>query len=202
VGASEERAWEILWGVTEELQVSATTLRVLQPPARALHLALHAAQETPDKDKALRDLARGLEVLEPEVWREAHTLAIHLDALPAFGAGLRLLPTGDAVARVLQLPMQVTPEVALRAAGAPDLSLTMNRLLETRGVVARAKYASTRAFPSPAAMRAWTPLAGRGRRGLALAYAWRVVWLATRVVPAVRAVRAARAESARVPGDA
>ena len=202
VGVTDEQAWEVLWGVTEGLEVCGTTTSVLQPHARALHLALHAAQETPDKDKALRDLGRGLELLEFELWREAHVLAIQLDALPGFGAGLRLLPGGEAVARELQLPMQVTPEVALRAAGAPDLSLAMNRALERRGVLARAKYVVTRAFPSRAAIRAWSPLARRGRIGLLMAYFWRVVWLAKGFVPAVRAVRAARAKSRRVPGDA
>ena len=60
------------------------------------------------------------------------------------------------------------------------------------GVAARARYAASRAMPSPAAMRAWTPLARRGRLGLAAAYAWRLPWLAARLVPALRAVRAAR----------
>ena len=71
----------------------------------------------------------------------------------------------------------------------------MNRLLEMNGVAARARYAASRAFPSPAAMRAWSPLARRGGLGLAAAYAWRVPWLAARLVPALRAVRAARGVS-------
>jgi hypothetical protein len=195
VGVDDATAWEVLSGLTDPLEVRGGILSVLQPYGRALHLALHAAQETPDKQQALRDLGRGLELLEPEAWQQARELAARLDALPALGAGLRLLPEGETVARELQLPTSVTAEVALRATGAPDLSLGMNRLLEMNGVAARARYAASRAMPSPAAMRAWTPLARRGRLGLAAAYAWRLPWLATRLVPALRAVRAARGVS-------
>jgi len=192
VGADDESAWQILAGVTERLDVRGGSLSVLQPHGRALHLALHAAQEIPDKTQALRDLRRGLELLEPDVWRRACVLAVELDALPGLGAGLRLLPEGARVAHELQLPDRVTAEIVLRAAGAPDLSLGMNRLLELDGATTRARYVASRAFPSPAAMRAWSPLARRGRPGLAAAYAWRLPWLVTRLVPAFRAVRAAR----------
>jgi hypothetical protein len=195
VGVDDETVWNVLSGLTDRLEVPGGALSVLQPHGRALHLALHAAQETPDKQQALRDLGRGLEVLELEAWRQARDLAARLGALPALGAGLRLLPEGEPVARELHLPTRVTTEIALRATGAPDLSLGVNRLLEMNGVASRARYAASRAFPSPAAMRAWSPLARRGRLGLAAAYAWRVPWLAARVVPALRAVRAARGAS-------
>ena len=99
------------------------------------------------------------------------------------------------IARELQLPEHVTPEIALRVAGPPALSLGINHLLELDGTVTRARYVAARAFPSPAAMRAWSPLARRGRLGLAAAYAWRVPWLAAHVVPAIKAVRAARGSS-------
>lgn len=197
VGVNDENAWEVLSGVTEQLEVCGATLSVLQAHGRALHLALHAAQETPDKEQALRDLSRGLELLELKVWRQARVLAVQLDALPGLGAGLRLLPEGDTVARELQLPKRVTTEIALRAGGAPDLSLGLNRLLEMDGTTTRARYVASRAFPSPAAMRAWSSLARRGHFGLAVAYVWRVPWLATRLVPALRAVRAARGVSKR-----
>jgi hypothetical protein len=195
VGVDDETAWEVLSTITEPLQVGGTNLAVLQPHGRALHLALHAAQETPDKTQALRDLGRGIELLELDVWRRARALGVELDALPALGAGLRLLPEGAMIARELELPDRPTTEIALRAAGAPDLSLGVNRFLEMDGTTARARYAASRAFPSPAAMRAWSPLARRGRLGLAAAYVWRVPWLATRLVPAVRAVRVARGVS-------
>ena len=201
VGVTDEHAWDILSGVTEQLEMCGATVSVLQPHGRALHVALHAAQETPDKEKALRDLGRALELVDFDVWQEARVLAIELDALPGLGAGLRLLPAGDAVARKLELPNYVTAEIALRTAGAPDLSLGMNHLLELDGTTTRARYVASRAFPSPAAMRAWTPLARRGRFGLAAAYMWRVPWLATRLVPALRAVYSARRENRRPFSD-
>jgi hypothetical protein len=195
VGVDDETAWRALWGVTEQLEVGGTSVSVLQSHGRALHLALHAAQETPDKTQALKDLGRGLDLLELDVWRQARVLAVQLDALPALGAGLRLMTDGARVAHELELPQHVTPEIALRAAGPPDLSLGLNRLIGMKGTVARARYIASRTFPSPAAMRAWSALARRGRLGLAAAYVWRVPWLATGIVPAVRAVRAARAAS-------
>jgi len=195
IAIDDETAWDVLFGVTERLKLRGATLSVLQPHARALHLALHAAQETPYKEQALRDLGRGLEILQPDIWRQARALAVQLGALAGLGAGLRLLPEGEIVARELQLPSRVTAEIALRASGAPDLSLGMNRLLEIHGARARAGYVVSRAFPSPAAMRAWSPLARRGGVGLGAAYLWRLPWLATRLVPALRAVRNARSVS-------
>ena len=76
VGVDDETAWEVLSGVTDRLEVHGGALSVLQPHGRALHLALHAAQETPDKQQALRDLGRGLELLELEAWRQARDLAV------------------------------------------------------------------------------------------------------------------------------
>jgi hypothetical protein len=195
VGVDDETAWGALWALTEQLEVGGTSVSVLRSHGRALHLALHAAQETPDKAQALRDLGRGLELLELGVWRQARELAVQLDALPGLGAGLRLLPEGARVARELELPQYVTPEIALRAAGPPDLSLGLNRLIGMRGTAARVRYMTSKTFPSPAAMRAWSPLARRGRLGLAAAYAWRIPWLASGIVPAMRAVRSARAAS-------
>lgn len=192
VGVDDEGAWGVLSGVTEQLEVNGASLSILQPQGRALHLALHAAQETPDKEKALRDLGRGIELLGLEVWQQACDLAVRLDALPGLGAGLRLLPAGEEVARELRLPELITPEIALRTTGAPDLSLGLNRLLGMDGMATRTRYVASRAFPAPAAMRAWSPLARRGRVGLAVAYIWRLPWLALRIVPAIRAVRAAR----------
>jgi hypothetical protein len=201
VGVTDEQAWQVLSAITEPLEASGTSVAVLQPHGRALHLALHAAQETPDKEKALRDLSGGLERLSFDIWREARALALQLDALPALGAGLRLLPEGNAVARALQLPNYVTPEIALRTSGPPDLSLGLNHLFELDGTTTRARYLASRALPSPAAMRAWSPLARRGRFGLAAAYMWRVPWLATRLVPALKAVRGARSENPRPFSD-
>ena len=61
VGVDDETAWNVLSGLSHRLQVPGGAFSVLQPHGRALHLALHAAQETPDKQQALRDLGRGLE---------------------------------------------------------------------------------------------------------------------------------------------
>lgn len=196
VGVSDERAWDIFSADTETQEVGGRLVEVLAPGARALHLALHAAQELQNKSKAMRDLERGLDVLSPGIWRDARTVAARLDADPAFAAGLRLVSAGRALAASLKLPEEVTAEVALRSGTPPDLSLGLNTLLDLPGR-RRIAYAAMRAFPPPGAMRAWSPLARKGRTGLAAGYVWRAAWLASRLGPAIRAVRRARAAGRR-----
>ena len=195
IGVSDEIAWRSCSGRSSTWRYAARPSRVRTRTVGLSTWLCTRHRRHPTRRRTLRDLGRGLELLEPEVWRQARALAVRLDALPGLGAGLRLLPEGDRVAHDLRLPERVTTEIALRAEGAPDLSLGMNRLLEMNGTRARVRYAASRAFPSPAAMRAWSPLARRGGFGLAAAYVWRVPWLATRLVPALRAVRTARGVS-------
>lgn len=196
-----EAAWRVLTEETEALEVSGARVDVLRREARALHLALHAAQQLPDKEKPLRDLARALDVLPFELWLRAHGLAQRLDAVPAFAGGLRLLSAGEAVADQLALPRATSVEVALRARAAPDLSLGLAGLAQMRGARSRAAFVLRKLFPSPTAMHAWRPLARRGKAGLAAAYVWRVGWVAARLGPAAAAVLAAR-RRARSSADA
>ena len=77
---------------------------------------------------------------------------------------------------------------------APSVTLGVDRLSATPGLRAKARLAIGWTFPPPDFMRTWSPLARRGRAGLALAYVWRPLALAGQTGAAIAAWRrAARA---------
>ncbi|HJU49010.1 MAG TPA: nucleotidyltransferase family protein, partial [Gaiellaceae bacterium] len=59
VGVSPQDAWETLSGRTEPLDVAGGSVEVLDPAARALVLALHAAKHQSVRGQPLDDLERG-----------------------------------------------------------------------------------------------------------------------------------------------
>jgi hypothetical protein len=133
-----------------------------------------------------------LEQLSLEDWREVRQLAERLEAHPAFAAGLRLTPPGRSVAAELELLPTTSVETVLRSTSAPTMSLGFDWLARTHGFMRKARFVARKVAPPPAFMRAWTPLARRGRLGLATAYLWRVTSLAVRAGPAYVAWRNAR----------
>lgn len=195
VEAGESDAWRLLSERSEPLTVAEVDVEVLAPDARALHIAMHALAHGSRERKPLADLERALRLLPADTWDEAAALAQRLDAVPAFAAGLRLLPDGAAQAARLRLPDRRSLEVALREGTAPPLSVRLYALLRTPGVSAKAELLAHGLLPSPTVMRARFRLARRGRLGLALAYFWRPVWLLWRLGPAVRALSRARARA-------
>ena len=197
IGASAEAVWGAFAAAPATLRLGGEDVEILAPPALALHIALHAAQHGVEAGKALLDLTLALERLEESVWREAAELAARLDALPAFAAGLRLVPAGAELAAQLDLPRSSRADVLLRARSAPITALGVQRLAATRGVGNKLRLVAREVAPSAAFMRAVYPLARRGPLGLAATYAWRPLWLLWHAGPAVRAVRRARRESRR-----
>jgi Uncharacterised nucleotidyltransferase len=185
-------AWDTLAEATERLDVGGGTLDVLTGPAKALHVVLHAAQHGIRDERTVADLERALTRVEEREWDEAAALARRLGAEGAFAAGLRLTPGGREQAARLGLPEAHSLETAVRAAGAPPGVLGLYRFAKTPGMRARARLLRDEVFPAPGFLRAVSPLARRGRLGLALAYAWRPLWLASRLWPAVRTWRRAR----------
>ncbi len=180
--------WKVLSTRTETTQVGGAEVEILDPPARALHVALHAAQDgTRPGKNAQRDLARALACVPTQVWEEAADLAARLDAVPAFAAGLRLFPAGEALATRLGLPESRSVEVALRASAAPPLSLGFDWLANTPGLRPKLAFLAHKLVPPLAFMQAWTPLAHRGPLGLVAAYLWRPLWLCGNAAPALRA---------------
>ena len=192
--ASSEALWEALCAHASTMEVDGTPVRVPNDAALALHLALHAAQHGIACEAPRNDLRRAVVQLEAGTWRAAAALAARVDALDAFGVGLRLLPEGAALAAELRLPPNRSRNAALRVMAAPSVTLGLDRLSTTPGLWAKARLVLGWTFPPPDFMRTWSALARRGRGGLLLAYVWRPFALAGQGGAAVAAWRrAARA---------
>lgn len=158
-------------------------------PARLLHIALHAVQHGGDTwEKPMMDLGQAVAKASRALWIEALQLAERLDAAEAFAAGLRLIPAGEALATEIGASQGSALQSELRLKRVP-MAEGFQELAETPGVRAKARVLAREAFPTPAFMRWWSALARRGRFGLAVAYLWRLVWLAYRAVPGFLAWR-------------
>ena len=195
VGVSDGDAWSVLSRRTEQVVVGAERADVLTPGARALHVALHAAQHGPGFEGPMNDLGRALGQLRRDVWQEAAALARELDATSMFAAGLGLLEPGQAVLEDLGVREPKTVEVALRASTPPDLALGFHRLASMPGLTPKLAFVARKLVPPPAWMRRCIPLARRGLLGLAAAYVLRPLSLLRRAGPGFRAWRRALREA-------
>ena len=193
VQASSARLWEVLGAETEVQTVGGERVEVLNGPARALHVVLHAAQHGLQEQKPREDLRRALERVPETTWAETARLALALDAQAAFWTGLSMEPAGRELQAKLELEKGPSrTETELRASTAPPTAVGLLRLAETPGLGAKLKLIWREAFPSSAYLRTWSPLARRGRVGLALAHVWRPIWILIRLGPALAAIMRAR----------
>lgn len=199
VEATARELWETLTAETETIQLGGIEVDVLSPPARALHVALHAAQHGIRSYQPMRDLERALKGVDPETWREARRVAQNLRALDALGAGLRLTPAGRKLAHDLELPDPRSLETVLLSTSPPAGAVGWHQLVQTRGAAAKTRVIARKIVPTPTFMRHWSPL-GRGPLALALAYLWRPFWVVLQLPAGLGAwVRARRA--LRLGGD-
>jgi hypothetical protein len=173
--APAERAWAALSRSPERLRVGSAEVEIPSIPARALHVALHAAHHGSGSGKPVEDLRRALERAGADTWRAAADLARELDALDAFAAGLGMLPAGLAVAAGLGLERPRSVEVELKAGDERPLAVSLEWLAQARGARARARLVRTLLAPSPGWVRQTYPFARRGRRALAAAYLVRLL---------------------------
>ena len=194
--------WEALRPYTVSMSLHGTEIPALSAPALAFHVALHAAHHGIGGAKPLQDLDRALSRVGLDDWAAARTLAGCVDALDAFGTGLRMLPRGVALASQLRLPASRSRRVTMAAMNAPSVAIAADRLQVTPGLGAKAMLLLGKAFPPADFVRLGWPLARRGRVGLALAYPWRLIMLATQAASAVVAWRAAARAMAARPSDA
>jgi putative nucleotidyltransferase-like protein len=194
VGVGEGEAWNVLADCTEAMSLGGEEFEVLRPQARAMLVALHAAQHGVAMPQPLEDLSRALERFEQTDWTASAALADRLEATEAFSAGLRLLPPGEMLATRLGLPLETSVGTVLRARTAVNMSLGFERLAQTSGLREKLRLARRKALPEIEFMRAWTPLARRGRTGLPVAYAWRLAWLLWHAPAGFRAWWRARSE--------
>jgi len=177
IGADPAAAWEILARGAESVEIRSRSVPALGLPARALHLALHAAQHGPAQPGVLRDLEYGLDAGGEELWRAAAALAVELDAEDGFAAGLRLTPAGDRLAARFELRPVRSVRATLLAASPPPVALGLVQLAEARGVRSRLTIVARKLFPPPEFIRHWDPSAARGRTALVRAYIRRPLWL-------------------------
>jgi hypothetical protein len=192
VGVPGDRAWEILSENTEAIRIDGVPAEALAVPVRAMHVALHAAQHGPGLGRTLDDLELALEKLPERVWQEAARVAIRLQALPAFAAGLALADSGRELLARLELSPEIPAEIAVRADGAPPAAEGMAWLLGRPGLLAKARFVLRHLVPPVGYMRVWSSLARRNNLGLAIAYLWRPLWLLGRLRPALAAWTRAR----------
>ncbi|MDQ1427304.1 MAG: hypothetical protein QOK39_780 [Acidimicrobiaceae bacterium] len=185
-GGAEGRCWEVLSRHTVSFAlVTGTSVDILDIPARAMHLALHAAQSGTADTKALADLERGLDQLGDDDWRAAAAVADAMRATPAFVAGLMLCPPGAPLAERLALHPDNTVELELRTMGARPESLFFVRLAEVPGAGAKLSVVGRKLWPTRAFMHTNYPLATRRWPGLLAARLWRPVLLVAHGAPAL-----------------
>lgn len=181
--ASDAAVFEVLWRHRTPLRLGGAEVPVLAEPARAVHLALHAAQHGPAEARPLEDLRRGIVALGDEGWRRAVVVAEELTALPAMIAGLELIAEGQELVQRLALSSASSPESFIRASGS-SVALSLERLATRPGLLPKVRLLIRELFPTPAFMRIWSPLAARGPVGLVLAYCYRPISLFVRLIPA------------------
>jgi hypothetical protein len=191
-GAEPGTLWEILAGRTEPMAVGGSEAEVLDEAGSAFVVALHAAHHGPGQHQQLADLTRALERFPPDTWRRAAGLAARLDATPALAAGLRLVPAGERVATELELPRLPPRRDSLKGGQAFHVAQGLAWAAARPGLRAKAAFLARKIAPPPAAMRASSSLARRGRLGLGAAYARRALSLLRHVPRALRAWRRAR----------
>ncbi len=181
-GVQPDTLWGVLSGETEPMRMAGDEVRVLTEPGRAVHLALHVTQHEGERGQALRDLQLAVEQVEEEIWVRAAELANRLEAVPAFGLGLRMVSHGGALADRLGLPRSEQTRNALELS---RLRQSVRAVKEAPTIGAKANMLRRKLVPSPRFMRSWSALAQRGFGGLALAYIWRPFWLLGRTASAI-----------------
>jgi hypothetical protein len=192
IGVQPDDAWSVLAGSAEPISLAGTQAPALGPPARLLHIVLHAAQHGQAWGAAVGHVDRALDLLDEPLWRETERLARRLDATDPFAAGLRLTPKGAALADRLGLPAVGSVEVALRASTPPPVALGFEQLARADRLRTRAAIVWRKLFPPREFIVHWYPPAAESRAKLALAYARRPFWLLRRAPRGFRAWRDAR----------
>jgi len=175
VGVDDATAWAVLAYHTEPMEIGGIEVAVLDLPARALIVALHAAAGN-RRNRVVRDLQRALDRLPTELWIGASRLAVELDAAVPFAAGLRSLPAGRKLSSELGLPEISTTWV--RRSGADRQVLGIALWLEWIALLpttrAKVRFVARSLFPEPAIVRNWMIRNPGGSQWVPLGYGRRI----------------------------
>jgi hypothetical protein len=203
IGAAPAIFWTTISSEAEPMTVGGEEISVPSVPARALLVALHAAQHGPSWDQPLEDLSRALQRVPPDTWRQATVLAERLEATAALASGLRLLPAGESLAATLGLPTGQGVDRALAGSESFHVAQGIEWILETPGLVRKTAFLAHKVAPPPPTMRLRSSLARRGSVGLGVAYVWRFLrlsWYGIAMLPGLirsrRSVAANRGKQA------
>jgi hypothetical protein len=192
IRANPDRVWAVLSQHVQDEVVGGLEVYALTPTARAMHVALHAAQHGRREAVPMEDLSRALKLVPIEMWRQAAGIAMQLDAAGSFATGLSLLPQGETVVQQLGIEKDSSVRGLLFADTAPTVAFTLEELRTTPGIAGKSRFVARKAFPTRAHMRLYVPLARRGTVGLAAAYCTRIFSKLGKLVPALIAWSRAR----------
>jgi hypothetical protein len=190
--------WEHLSRNTARMEVGGLDIEILGEQARALHVAIHAAQH-PFHDTSGEDLERAVARVPTAIWEGAARLAAELHAVAAMRAGLMRAPRGEALAQELGLSAPPSAVVGLLAAKAPAPALGYAQIAAADSMRLRLALVLRAIAPRPSIMRQAPTLAPPGRLGLAVAYVSRWMRLARSAPADLRAWRRAQRANPRAP---
>jgi hypothetical protein len=184
-GVDAANAWKVLSSETERFVLGPIETTSLSSPARAMHVALHAAQHGllgPQPDNAGgqtgEDLRRAVALLPDDVWRRAASIATACGSADAFAFGLRMTAEGAALSQRLGLP-SAPPDLWRFAGGTvPRGAQRVDRVRAASTLREKLRVIRGGVFPTPAHVRLKARSA-IGRRTVMGAYAeyW---WTAAR----------------------
>jgi Uncharacterised nucleotidyltransferase len=181
--------WGRLATSAERQMIGGVQLRVPDREVVLMHVVLHAAHHANQVDgMPLEDLRRALACVEESEWADALELARVHEGVPAFAAGLRLLPEGEDLVRRLGLGEVRSLQHEVRREDNVMAEELYVLLSADVGIRRKLMVAAADVFPRPEYMRWWSPLARRGKLGLAGAYLWRALWVSGQAPRAIRTV--------------
>jgi hypothetical protein len=181
--------WARLAASAERQVIGGAQLRVPDREVVLMHVVLHAAHHANQVDgMPLEDLRRALACVEESECSSALELARTHGGVPAFAAGLRLLPEGRDLASRLGLGEVRSLQHEVRREDNVIAEELYVLLSADVGIRRKLTVAASDVFPRPEYMRWWSPLARRGKLGLAAAYFWRAIWVSGQAPRAIRTV--------------
>jgi hypothetical protein len=191
--ATPADVWSNLSRHVTMLEVGGRRVQVLDATASAVLVALHSAHHGTGRPKTLTDVDQAVARLDRATWQQAKSLAEALGASEPFAAGLRLTPTGEALADRLGLARPASAAMWLKTNPRSYGAWALDQVLQNDTARGRLTALTRIALPSPSVMRTFFPIARRGRGGLTLAYLLRPARLAVHAGPALRDLARARA---------